>query len=60
MQSAGKNKIKREANNYGIDDPVNIASATTDDEMARRTAMASEEKQIKTRIGARKTKALDH
>ena len=59
MQSAGKNKINREANDYGIDDPVNIASTTTDDETTKKPVMASTEEQIKTHIGARETKASD-
>ena len=59
MQSVGKNKINREANDYGIGNPVNIGSATVDDKTTRKLAMALAEKQIKTRIGARETKASD-
>ena len=37
----------------------NTASATADGETTSKPAMASAEKQIKTCIGARETKALD-
>ena len=59
MQLARKNKINREANDYVIGDPVNIASAMADDKKTRKPAMASAEEQIKNRIKACETKASD-
>ena len=59
MQSAGKNKINREANDYGIDDPVNITCATVDHETTRKPAMTLAKEQIKNHIGACETKASD-
>ena len=59
MQSAWKNKINREANDYGIGDPINIAFATADDETTKKPAMELGEKPIKTHIEANETKASD-